>query len=85
MYALDVIVSMNNRAAAGAKSAANSHLTRESSYCLTRLGVVIHSASLRSTVFIDRIKHPKEVGLFVRRWKACRSTKARNRVADSYF
>jgi hypothetical protein len=82
MYCLLVIHSLNNRPP---RKDANAHLLREPSYCATRAGVVLHSASLRSTAFIDRKKHPRIVGNFIGAFKRCKSLKARNRLVDSFF
>ena len=57
MHSLSAIISSNERAASKASVLANKrntdHLNREPSRCRSRGGLVLHSATLRSTVFFD--------------------------------
>lgn len=59
-----------------------SHTNREPSICRSRSGLVLHSANLRSTAFVS---DTKEVGVIVRAFSACKSTKSRNKLVDRYF
>lgn len=64
------------------KSNPNAHLSREPSICQSRGGLVLHSANLRSTVFIaDAVEASKVAKAF----KKLRTLKGRNRLVDSYF
>jgi hypothetical protein len=54
MNDLQTLIANNERAAAKASASRNrTHLDREPSCCRSRGGLVLHSASLRSTVFFD--------------------------------
>ena len=63
-------------------SSANAHFTREPSICRSVRGLVLHSANLRSTVFIAASKDADQAE---KAFKAATSTRARSRVVDSYF
>jgi hypothetical protein len=83
MYSLDVIRSINSTT----RPKVATHTNREPSICRSRSGLVVHSATLRSTVFIsfETPAKRKFAGHFVRSFKACKSLRARNRVVDRIF
>ena len=55
MYSLDVIKSINARAV----RAPETNFNRNSSFCRSLKGYVLHSGSERSTVFVSEIEHPE--------------------------
>lgn len=61
---------------------ANAFLKREPSICRSRGGLVLHSANLRSTVFVA---DTNEADKIVRLFSKASSLKARNVLVDSYF
>lgn len=77
MYSLDVIVSLNRKP----KKRPEDHLSRVSSFCKSRGGVVIHSASLRSTGFIADAAEAKRFLAKARRRKGAQL----NKLIDSYL
>jgi len=77
MYSLDVIISMNRKP----KKQPENHLTRQGSFCKSRGGVVIHSASLRSTGFIADEGEAKRFLAKARKLKG----RALNQLIDSYL
>jgi hypothetical protein len=58
------------------------HLNREPSICRSKGGLVVHSATLRSTAFIA---DAREADRFAARFAACLTLAAKNRLADSLF
>ncbi len=64
------------------KSNPNAHLSREPSICRSRGGLVLHSANLRSTVFIA---DQQEASMVAKKFSSLKSTKSKNRLVDSYF
>lgn len=53
MYSLEIIKSINNRAAAKAlKSLKARKQSRDCSFCITPKGIVLHSARHRDTVYV---------------------------------
>lgn len=83
MYSLDVIQSINNRTRAKVAT----HTNREPSICRSNSGLVVHSATLRSTVFVafDTAEKRKFARHLSRSFKACKSLKAQNKVVDRLF
>lgn len=77
MYSLEVIIAMNRKP----KKQPENHLTRQGSFCKSRGGVVIHSASLRSTGFISDPAEAKRFLAKARRLKG----RGLNRLIDSYL
>jgi len=58
------------------------HLNREPSICRSRGGLVVHSATLRSTVFIA---DTREADKFAARFASATSLAQKNRLVDSLF
>ncbi|NBW12675.1 MAG: hypothetical protein EBR82_32090 [Caulobacteraceae bacterium] len=90
MHCLSTIIAMNERAAAKAVSRNTNHLDREPSCCRSRSGLVLHSATLRSTVFFDSEnpaaeRDAKRVEAAFRRYAKTRNLKALNLFVDSFF
>ena len=80
MYSLSVIQSINAKAAKAPKreTAAN----RQCSYCRSKAGIVLHSASLRSTAFLEgKVACDK----FEAEWFSTNSVHKRNAIVESYF
>jgi hypothetical protein len=89
MYCLEVIKSTNAKATA--KVAVNtSHTNREPSRCRSSQGLVVHSATLRSTVFFDfdnprAEREAEKIEAAFKRYEKTKDLRALNRVVDSYF
>lgn len=79
MYSLDVIKSMNARAAQ--RRPVENEITRHCSFCQSSAGVVLHSAKRRSTGFL----RGRAASAFVRRWNRLRSAAKRDQLVESYF
>jgi hypothetical protein len=87
MYALDEIVAMNNAAVRKARQAQKDEgaYNRNCSYCgNAEKGVVLHSAWLRSTVFLEP---GPQCNWFLAQWisKGAKGQSARNALVESYF
>ena len=94
MNALSDIIAANERAEAKALARAakrnTDHLNREPSCCRSRGGLVVHSATLRSTVFFDcdnpaAARDAEKVEAAFERYKADNDLRALNRIVDSFF
>jgi hypothetical protein len=89
MYSLETIKSINARATAKA-SRNTDHLNREPSRCRSFRGLVLHSATLRSTVFFDFDNPAAErdadrVESAFTRYEKDGDLKKLNRFVDSFF
>lgn len=94
MYCLSTIIAINEIAAAKAAARAQTrntdHLNREPSRCRSNRGLVVHSATMRSTVFFDTTNPDAErdakkiEAAFVRYGKDC-NLRRLNRIVDSFF
>lgn len=60
MYSLETIIAINNRP----QKLKTAIFHRDSSFCKSRGGFVIHSAAHRSTSFIDPVDHPESHAAF---------------------
>lgn len=78
MYSLDVIRKINNRAARPHET----ETTRHSSFNETRLGIVLHSAKQRNTVFI---KSGRAAKVFLQKIWSTNSADKRDQIIESYF
>ena len=90
MYCLSTIIAMNERAAAKVAPRNTTHLNREPSCCRSTRGLVLHSATLRSTVFFDAEnpaaeRDSKRVEAAFRRYEKSGNLGALNRFVDSFF
>lgn len=81
MFALSEIVEMNRRAASKAVHAENNFDRACSFSGDSKSGVVLHSARLRSTVFL----RPSLAKGFLRRWNSVNSQEARNHIVEGFF
>lgn len=94
MHALSAIIASNERAAQKAASRAakrnTDHLNREPGRCRSRGGLVLHSATLRSTVFFDfsnpaAERDAEKVEAAFERYEENGDLKSLNRIVDSFF
>lgn len=92
MNCLSVIIAQNERAAAKASESRNTnHLDREPSCCRSRGGLVLHSATLRSTVFFDceasiaAARDADRVEAAFARYKKDNDLRKLNRIVNSFF
>lgn len=94
MNDLNTLIAKNERAAAKAASRAalrnTDHLNREPSRCRSSQGLVLHSATLRSTVFFDfdnpaARRDAEKVEAAFERYEKNGDLKALNRTVDSFF
>lgn len=94
MHALSSIIASNELAAAKAASRAakrnTDHLNREPSRCRSSQGLVLHSATMRSTVFFDfsnpaAVRDAEKVEAAFERYAADGNLKTLNRLVDSFF
>jgi hypothetical protein len=88
MHSLEVIVALNQRAPA--RSSDRTHLNRTPSRCRSAKGLVLHSATLRSTVFFDYSKSDakrdgQKVERAFRRFEKNQNLAALNRAVDAHF
>lgn len=79
MYCLAVIQSIN--APSAKKPAIEDNSNRHCSYLQSRGGIVLHSASLRSTGFIG----PAASKRFLAEWFGTNSQTKRDAIVESYF
>ena len=89
MHSLETIIALNERATAKA-SRNTSHLNREPSRCKSSKGLVLHSATLRSTVFFDfdnvaAERDAAKVETAFQRYEKDGDLKKLNRYVDSFF
>ena len=94
MTGLNTLIAQNERAAAKALARAakrnTDHLNREPSRCRSRGGLVLHSATLRSTVFFDfsnpaAERDAEKVEAAFERYEKNGDLRALNRIVDSFF
>lgn len=94
MHALSSIIASNERAAAKQLSRASKrntdHLNREPSRCRSRGGLVVHSATLRSTVFFDfsnpaAERDAEKIEAAFERYEKNGDLRTLNRIVDSFF
>lgn len=88
MHSLETIIATNERAVAKTKRA--THLNREPSRCKSSKGLVLHSATLRSTVFFDfdspaAVRDAEKVEAAFERYEKDNDLKKLNRLVDSFF
>lgn len=79
MYSIEQIKKMN--AAAATTPAPENETTRHCSFVRSSQGIVLHSAKLRSTVFIDG----NEAAKFLRMAARNRTPERRDKLIESYF
>ena len=89
MHSLETIISLNERAVAKAKRNTD-HLNREPSCCRSFRGLVLHSATLRSTVFFDADspaaqRDARRVEAAFERYKKHGDLRRLNRFVDGFF
>lgn len=80
MYCLEVIHSMNRRAASAPKH--ETEWSRHCSYHQTKTGIVLHSAKLRSTAFLSNGPATKK---FLVDWFGTNSATRRDQLVEAYF
>jgi hypothetical protein len=90
MHSLQTIIALNERAAATARSINTDHLNREPSRCKSSKGLVLHSATLRSTVFFDfdnpaAERDAEKVEAAFQDYAKNANLKKLNRLVDSFF
>lgn len=93
MNCLSSLIARNERASKEAlakKSRNYTHLDREPSCCRSAQGLVLHSATLRSTVFFDfdnlaAARDAAKVEEAFVRYKKTNDLRALNRLVDSFF
>jgi len=81
MHALSVLERLNAEAETKAAAIETNH-NRHCSYCESRNGIVLHSAKLRSTVFLS---DPNACRQFKTQWFGTNSAEARDKLVESYF
>ena len=79
MYSLETIKKLNAEAAV--RAAAETETTRHCSFVRSSQGVVLHSAKLRSTAFLDG----NEAARFLRLAARNRTPGRRDALIESYF
>lgn len=79
MYSIETIKKLNSEAAT--RAAAETETTRHCSFVRSAQGVVLHSAKLRSTCFLDG----NEAAKFLRMAARHRSGLRRDTLIESYF
>ncbi len=79
MYSIETIKKLNAEAAT--RAAAETETTRHCSYVKSSQGVVLHSAKLRSTCFLDG----NEAAKFLRLSARNRTPARRDALIESYF
>lgn len=89
MHSLETIIALNERAVAKATRNTN-HLNREPSRCKSSRGLILHSATLRSTVFFDAdnpaaVRDAEKVEAAFERYAKDHDLKKLNRLVDSFF
>jgi 7-keto-8-aminopelargonate synthetase-like enzyme len=89
MHSLETIITINERAVAKTKRNTD-HLNREPSFCKSSRGLVLHSASLRSTVFFDAdspaaVRDAEKVEAAFESYAKHNDLKKLNRLVDSFF
>lgn len=90
MHSLETIIRLNESAARKAASRNTNHLDREPSRCRSSRGLILHSASLRSTVFFDfdnpaAVREAAKVEAAFQRYEKSGDLKRLNWFVDSFF